>query len=198
MRLARYGLYLVAIATVTFAWIQVVDRLRSPRPIPPLVTPSAIAWGDRVFASREQLATWLRTRGLSYERWAELHPAAASVIEPGRAPTERRATPARQRTVSLHSVASDSVESAAVGSAANASRASSAASSAAASLRSSFPALVLTLATLLALAASIPASFARRRVETKTGRAIVLAAEHRYNLFGGALALALGILVGSL
>lgn len=36
----------------------------------------SIAWGDRVFSSREQLASWMASRGESYANWARTHPLA--------------------------------------------------------------------------------------------------------------------------
>jgi hypothetical protein len=34
----------------------------------------AVAWADRVFTSRAQLADWLEARGTSYESWVARHP----------------------------------------------------------------------------------------------------------------------------
>lgn len=43
-------------------------------PIPP-------NWAGRQFATRAQLAAWLRSRGADYAGWASLHPAAAAALE---------------------------------------------------------------------------------------------------------------------
>jgi hypothetical protein len=39
---------------------------------------TGVLWGERVFTSRQQLTTWLNTRGARYTRWQKRHPAAAS------------------------------------------------------------------------------------------------------------------------
>jgi hypothetical protein len=40
-----------------------------------------VAWGGHAFGSRQEFAEWLRSRGLSYKRWAENHPRAAARLQ---------------------------------------------------------------------------------------------------------------------
>src|SRR5581483_4906284 len=41
----------------------------------------AIVWANRVFSSREALASWLSVRGTTYASWARRHPADAAILE---------------------------------------------------------------------------------------------------------------------
>lgn len=50
--------------------------------------PTAIVWGDRVFASRAQLARWLRARGVDYLVWSRRHPIRAGLAPLPAAPAE--------------------------------------------------------------------------------------------------------------
>jgi len=50
-------------------------------PRPEIAPPTSIVWAGRVFSSSRELAVWLGARGVSYERWAALHPTASSVLE---------------------------------------------------------------------------------------------------------------------
>jgi hypothetical protein len=43
--------------------------------------PTSVIWADRVFVNRDDLAKWLKSRGASYEAWAEQHPSAAQHLE---------------------------------------------------------------------------------------------------------------------
>jgi hypothetical protein len=43
--------------------------------------PQAVQWDGRVFTNADDLAQWLSARGADYERWAELHPNAADILE---------------------------------------------------------------------------------------------------------------------
>jgi len=70
----------VALAGGAMAWSQVVDRLRHPESIPATGRPGAVVWSARVFRSEGELATWLRPRGTTYERWAREHPSAAKLL----------------------------------------------------------------------------------------------------------------------
>lgn len=42
--------------------------------------PTAVAWGDRVFASRKELEVWLEARGLSYRAWPHNHPVTGAIV----------------------------------------------------------------------------------------------------------------------
>lgn len=89
LALAAAGALTVAAAVLT--WAQVLDRFRAPEPIATHGAPEAVVWSGRVFRSEAELATWLRTRGVVYERWVRSHPAAVSLLR-GR---ERPAAAAR-------------------------------------------------------------------------------------------------------
>jgi hypothetical protein len=41
-----------------------------------------IVWNNRVFFSREELAKWLRSRGVSYDVWSAKHPRPTLVVPP--------------------------------------------------------------------------------------------------------------------
>jgi hypothetical protein len=63
-------------------WGTAIHTLTTPKPVPVKLRPEAIAWGDRVFADRKQLAVWLRARGHSYSTWERRHPAGVRILAP--------------------------------------------------------------------------------------------------------------------
>src|SRR5687767_3302869 len=69
----------------------------------PLVRPPALVWGDRVFVSKAQFASWLEERGASYQEWVGRHP--------GASPWERRAAlaagPTRPATAAAKAASAD-------------------------------------------------------------------------------------------
>jgi len=73
---------LVTIAVVAISWAAVVRTIQSAHPAPTRGRATAVAWGDRVFASRAELARWLRSRGVSYSVWAHNHVSSAGIIDP--------------------------------------------------------------------------------------------------------------------
>ena len=72
----------VGLAAVVVTWGAVAMTLRHPKPVAASATPSSIVWSGRVFSDRSSLATWLRSRGSSYDAWAANHTRLASVIDP--------------------------------------------------------------------------------------------------------------------
>src|SRR5438128_2249219 len=54
------------------------ERLAGTSPIRSRVQPTSIVWANRIFATRADLARWLRSRGASYDTWALQHPAVAA------------------------------------------------------------------------------------------------------------------------
>lgn len=83
---AFLGTVVVLIAGAGVLWLHVARTLTEAKPVnvagPP---PSAIVWGDRVFSSSNQLRDWLDSRGMSYRGWAQRHPAAVRIVDPGKA-----------------------------------------------------------------------------------------------------------------
>ena len=87
---------LVAVAAVP--WVFVVRTLKDAKPPAVRSTrPTSVVWDNRVFGSQHALATWLRSRGASYKKWAAAHPELERILNPGAAPapqTTRAAAPA--------------------------------------------------------------------------------------------------------
>lgn len=83
---AFLGTVVVLIAGAGVLWLHVARTLTEAKPVkvagPP---PSAIVWGDRVFSTSNQLRAWLDSRGMSYRGWAQRHPAAVRIVDPGKA-----------------------------------------------------------------------------------------------------------------
>ena len=81
---SRHLVFAAVLAVILVAaaatWLHVVARLRAPQPIATHGTPAAIVWADRVFRSEAELASYLRKRGVAYDRWARAHPAAVGVL----------------------------------------------------------------------------------------------------------------------
>lgn len=46
-----------------------------------------VVWGGDAFSTPDEIASWLRARGFTYETWAERHPSAAARLE-GREPPQ--------------------------------------------------------------------------------------------------------------
>jgi hypothetical protein len=80
-RPVAFLLLAAAFAAVAATWMRVVQTISEAKPVPAAGQATAIAWGDRVFASRAELAAWLRSRGTSYEAWSKTHQVAAGVVE---------------------------------------------------------------------------------------------------------------------
>src|SRR5438128_9962588 len=57
------------------------ERLAGTSPIRSRVQPTSIGWANRIFATRADLARWLRSRGASYDTWALQHPAVAAASD---------------------------------------------------------------------------------------------------------------------
>jgi hypothetical protein len=83
----RAAFSLALSAVVVFATASVVVRLVSDERIPSGTRVTGLAWGDRVFTSKQEFAEFLGARGVAYEEWASRHP--------GAAPWQRSSTPAR-------------------------------------------------------------------------------------------------------
>ena len=73
---------LITVAVVAIAWAHVVRTIQSAHPAPTRARATAVAWGDRVFVSRAELARWLRSRGVAYSTWARSHASSAGIIDP--------------------------------------------------------------------------------------------------------------------
>lgn len=50
-------------------------------PIPEPAAATSIVWADRVFSTTHDMKVWLRAKGMTYEKWAALHPDASAVLE---------------------------------------------------------------------------------------------------------------------
>ena len=72
----------LTIVAAVVAWGAVVERFSNAEPLEVRGRPEAIVWHDRVFRSEAQLASFLRGRGISYERWARNHPDAVAILRP--------------------------------------------------------------------------------------------------------------------
>jgi hypothetical protein len=95
-RPVAFLLLAAAIAAVAVTWMRVVQTISEAKPVPAAGQATAIAWGDRVFASRAELAAWLRSRGTSYEAWSKTHQVAAGVVEHRPVKAAAPAAPVRQ------------------------------------------------------------------------------------------------------
>jgi hypothetical protein len=90
-----------ALFSAVTCWALVVERFREAAPVEAHGAPNAIVWSGRVFATEAALSTWLRARGISYERWVRTHPAAVAILRerdaPGGAPPPKpdRTAPSR-------------------------------------------------------------------------------------------------------
>ena len=61
------------------------ERLAGTSPIQSRLQPTSVLWANRIFATRADLARWLRSRGASYETWAVSHPRLAAANSAQRA-----------------------------------------------------------------------------------------------------------------
>ena len=95
-RPVAFLLLAAAFAAVAVTWMRVVQTISEAKPAPASGQATSIAWGDRVFASRAELATWLRSRGSSYDAWSKTHQVAAGVVEHRSAKVAAPAAPVRQ------------------------------------------------------------------------------------------------------
>lgn len=85
MAVAGFGATLVSVRVLAALILPVavllpvayVGHRLSGQDLPLPQRPTAIVWGDRVFTTRADLASWLRARGVRYETWARRHPALA-------------------------------------------------------------------------------------------------------------------------
>jgi hypothetical protein len=107
LRGVAIGLVWVALLSASMmVWLEVGRTLKHPKPIQLTATtkPTAIAWGDRVFAGRSGLAQWLKDHGLGYSAWARRHPAAAQVVDPHAMPVPKvvQKKPPRPRPPAAH------------------------------------------------------------------------------------------------
>jgi hypothetical protein len=87
--LAKRLLVLAGLAAVVVVWVFVARTLMHPVRVtqtPGAIRPTAIVWGDRTFASRAALASWLASHGVTYRQWAKLHRADAAIVEHVRTP----------------------------------------------------------------------------------------------------------------
>lgn len=91
---------LVTVAVIAISWAAVVRTIQSAHPAPTRARATAVAWGDRVFASRAELARWLRSRGATYSAWARTHATSAGIIDPS---VRARAASIRKRAAARHS-----------------------------------------------------------------------------------------------
>ena len=88
------AVFAATLLAATVSWVQVVTHLRNVIPIETRGTPAAIVWSDRVFRSEAEFARWLRSRGISYERWVRTHPNAVAILRS----RDRAASPTKART----------------------------------------------------------------------------------------------------
>lgn len=96
------AVFAATLVAATVSWVQVVTHLRNVIPIETRGTPAAIVWSDRVFRSEAEFARWLRSRGISYERWVRTHPNAVAILrsrDRAAAPTKARPRNVQAATV---------------------------------------------------------------------------------------------------
>ena len=67
--------------------------------VPVYGQPTSVVWADRVYSNKHDLATWLRSRGVTYTRWAARHPATAQILERRPAREPAAGAPSRPRAL---------------------------------------------------------------------------------------------------
>ena len=72
-------------ALLAFVVMTGAERLAGTSPIQSRLQPTSVLWANRIFATRADLARWLRSRGASYETWAVSHPRLAAANSAQRA-----------------------------------------------------------------------------------------------------------------
>jgi hypothetical protein len=95
-------LVLAALAFSTGVWALVGQKHTHPgrtASSPSGLQARAIVWDNRVFSSRAALASWLASRGTTYQRWAKQHPTDAAIVEHVRA---RAFTPPTHQAAGAH------------------------------------------------------------------------------------------------
>jgi hypothetical protein len=65
-------------ALLAFVVMTGAERLAGTSPIKSPIQPTSVFWANRIFATRADLAHWLRVRGASYQVWAFAHPRLAA------------------------------------------------------------------------------------------------------------------------
>lgn len=93
----RQPLWIVfAVALAAVPWAFVAHTLQKATPVDAThQRPDAIVWADRVFASPNELAAWLRSRGASYSAWLAHHPQGGADLAPGSEPPPTTSRPAQ-------------------------------------------------------------------------------------------------------
>jgi hypothetical protein len=79
-------------ALVVVAAANIAVRLVSDDPVVAGTRAAGLVWAERVFTSKREFASYLRSRGASYDAWAARHPGAAP-WEPKPSPRRRAAAP---------------------------------------------------------------------------------------------------------
>ncbi len=107
-------LWFVAVALTVIVWVRAIQSLTNPKPTVAQTRPQAFVWGDRVFETRAQMTQWLHRYGISYEAWAQKHPAAVGIMYPSRrhvatpAGTKKRAQASTPRVAGAQPLGSSS------------------------------------------------------------------------------------------
>jgi hypothetical protein len=68
-------------ALLAFAVMTGAERVAGTSPVRSPVQPTSVVWANRIFATKADLARWLRSHGASYQTWASAHPALAAPQE---------------------------------------------------------------------------------------------------------------------
>lgn len=199
--------FAVSIGAVAATWFYIAQVLTSGTPVTIRETPppSSFVWGDKVFSTKAEVAAWLRSRGLSYQTWARVHPGAAKIIHERLKPehASKAGIPAaKPKPVRASAAGTTSQESRPVnrptgpvtpGSKTVAARpqSSSPSPSAPSAFSSPLALLLAMVALLLAALALAPESVWRRILPRMRVRF-----EQRIYPAGGAVAIVLGLVVG--
>src|SRR5438477_5986599 len=103
-RMLRAGVVCARVALpalLAFVVMTGAERLAGTSPIQSRLQPTSVLWANRIFATRADLARWLRSKGASYETWALSHPRLAAANSP------QRTEAADQRASAVHSKGQD-------------------------------------------------------------------------------------------
>jgi hypothetical protein len=173
-------LALASVAAVGLVWAEVVITIRNAEPVPATVRPSAIVWGEKVYETRAQLSSWLKSVGANYADWSRTHPAARAVLE--KLPPVQTTPAATASPPPEVSVTAPAPQHAAASAAPAGSR----------KLGGLFVLVSLVAGGLCVLAALLP-----ERLRGRRRRPVTLASgRHRQLLFGAGAAIFVGLLVG--
>lgn len=92
---------IVLYGAMGYGWWTVAQRMAPAERPKTIGHPTAIVWGDRVYASPAAFKQWLKARGVRYRSWARRHPAALRIVDPAAVKTRR---PVPTRVAGTHRV----------------------------------------------------------------------------------------------